>query len=108
MIKEDFLQFLWNNKRINLRKLLTSEGTPFQILDFGYLNEDSGPDFFNAKIILDKFTWVGNIEIHVLSSDWIKHGHQNDSAYDNVILHVVLEEDVIIYPGKETEYPALN
>lgn len=86
----------------------TSDGKAIQILDFGYLNEDAGPDFFNAKIILDRFIWVGNIEIHIKASDWIRHKHQNDKAYDNVILHVVLEEDEDIFNREGNKIPCLE
>ncbi|HEX6848704.1 MAG TPA: DUF2851 family protein, partial [Chitinophagaceae bacterium] len=40
-----------------------------------------------------KTTWAGNVELHLLSSDWIKHHHHIDKNYGNVILHVVWEDD---------------
>jgi hypothetical protein len=91
-IKEDFLHYLWRIKKIPLA-LETTDGRAVEILEFGVYNLDSGPDFFNAKIKLEDTVWVGNIEMHVFTSDWKKHGHQCDKAYDNVILHVVYEDD---------------
>ncbi len=92
-MQEAFLQYLWNYKLLNTSDLYTTEGESLEIIDFGLLNQHSGPDFFNGKIKVGNTTWVGNIEIHVKSSDWYRHNHQEDRAYDNVILHVVYEDD---------------
>ncbi len=74
-----------------------NDGREFKILDFGQYNPvESGPDFSNAKIIIDGILWCGNVEIHVKSSDWFKHNHHKDSAYDNVILHVVLDSNRVV------------
>ncbi len=43
---------------------------------------------------MDDIIWAGNVEIHVRSSDWYAHGHHQDPAYCNVILHVVLFNDI--------------
>lgn len=59
------------------------------MLDPGLHNRNSGPDFFNAKVKIDGQLWVGNVEIHDKASDWFLHGHERDSHYDNVVLHVV-------------------
>lgn len=71
------------------RKLTDSDGREIEVIDPGRLNTDSGPDFFNSKIKADGTEWAGNIEIHVKASDWFRHGHQKDPAYDSIILHVV-------------------
>lgn len=91
-MKEDFLHYLWKYCLYN-KKLVLADGRPVDIISGGVHNNDSGPDFFNAKIKIDDTIWAGNIEIHVLASDWVKHKHQNDRAYDNVILHVVAKND---------------
>ncbi|MGB4959749.1 MAG: DUF2851 family protein [Saprospiraceae bacterium] len=92
-IKEDFLYYLWRTKRIGSQSWTTTDGREVEIVDFGTLNEDAGPDFFNAKVLIDGTVWAGNVEMHVFSSDWKQHQHHHNSAYDNVILHVVYEDD---------------
>ena len=108
MIKEDFLHYLWKLKKFDLSNLMTSNGHDINIINFGTYNTDSGPDFFNAKVKIDDTLWVGNIEIHVHSSDWIKHNHQFDKAYNNVILHVVYEDDISIRTQSNIKIPTLE
>ncbi len=91
-IKEDFIHFVWRTKRVPV-VLETIDGRKVTIIDFGTYNLQSGPDFFNAKIEIDGTLWAGNVEMHVFTKDWMKHKHQYDRAYDNVILHVVYEHD---------------
>lgn len=90
---EDLLHYVWKLQYYNFSDLLTTDEEPIQILHPGYHNYDSGPDFSEGKIKLNDIEWNGNIEIHIKSSDWVKHNHEIDPAYDNVILHVVYEED---------------
>jgi len=91
-MKEEFLYYIWENKLLSL-DLRTKAGEPVTIVHQGYRNSDSGPDFSEAKIKIGETLWVGSVEIHVRTSDWKRHGHQNDSAYGNVILHVVYDDD---------------
>lgn len=93
---EEFLQHIWQNKLFNAHKLQTTAGDYLEIIDQGRKNSDSGPDFFNAKIKINETIWAGNIEIHKKASDWQKHDHTKDKAYDNVILHVVETADTAI------------
>lgn len=90
---EELLQFAWQYKVLKPKPLITRSGKTVEIIKQGELNRDSGADFFNARIKLDELTLAGNIEIHVNSSDWLKHNHQNDKSYDNIILHVVYNDD---------------
>lgn len=92
-MREDLLQFIWQQKLLLKFPLQTTQGKPLNIIKTGRLNRDSGPDFFEARIDIDNTLWVGNVEIHVNSSDWLKHQHQHDKAYNNVILHVVFNDD---------------
>lgn len=93
MFNEDFLHYIWKFKRFNTLNLKTTCGKSIQIIKSGVHNKDSGPDFFNANVKIDQTIWVGNVEIHVNSSDWDKHKHSLDKAYQNVILHVVYNHD---------------
>lgn len=74
----------------------TVDGQSVSVLDPGRLNTNSGPDFFNAKISIDGRLWAGDVEIHVRASDWHRHHHDGDRAYDSVILHVVDRDDAVI------------
>ncbi len=91
-IFEDLLSFVWQYRKLPL-ELTTTDGQKIEILHPGQINTDSGPDFFGAKIKIDDTVWAGNVEMHVKTSHWLQHGHQNDKAYDSVILHVVYEHD---------------
>lgn len=95
-LNEDILQFIWQHKLLKPIQLVTKNGIPIEIIKPGELNVDAGADFFNAKIKLNNVTLAGNIEVHVNSSDWLKHNHQNNTTYDNIILHVVYRADKII------------
>ena len=94
---EQLLHYVWKHKIFPLKELTTTTGQQLEIIDTGLANRNAGPDFFNAKIKLDGVLWVGNIEIHQSSSDWFKHGHHQDTAYDNVILHVASNIDSEVY-----------
>ncbi|MEI6435094.1 MAG: DUF2851 family protein, partial [Bacteroidota bacterium] len=91
-MNETFLSYLWKYRRLNT-DLVTASGEPLVVLHPGEQNSDGGPDFFNARLKIGNTTWAGNVEIHLRSSDWYKHGHQDDLAYRNAILHVVFEDD---------------
>lgn len=85
-----------------LKALLTTEGEELEIIDPGLANQNQGPDFFNAKVRIGDTVWAGNVEIHLRSSDWFRHGHESDKAYDNIVLHVagVVDCDVTTASGK--------
>ena len=96
---EDLLHFVWRTQAFDFRTLQTTDGCVVEILDFGHLNDHAGPDFLAARIKIDGIHWVGNVEMHLSASDWNRHLHSQDPAYESVILHIVLEEDVAIYIG---------
>lgn len=108
VIKEDLLHYVWRTKQIDLSDLLTTTGKKVEIIDWGTHNHDSGPDFFNGRIKIDGTLWVGNIEMHIFAGDWEKHSHDSDPAYDNVILHVVYEEDSPIFNHENTRIPCIE
>ncbi|MFC4738900.1 DUF2851 family protein [Flavobacterium ponti] len=107
-MKEDFLHHIWLNKRFDFSNLKTSDNQILQIVDFGRYLQMAGPDIFNAQLIIDNQKWAGNVEIHVKSSDWYLHNHENDTNYDNVILHVVWEHDAEVYRKDNSEIPVLE
>jgi hypothetical protein len=91
---EELLQFIWKHKLLKPIPFISRSGTEISVIKYGELNPDSGPDFFNAQIKVNGLVLAGNIEIHIKTSDWLKHNHQNDKNYDNIILHAVYEHDV--------------
>lgn len=93
MSEETLLHYVWKHKLYVSDAFQTTDGTPLEIIDTGIYNSDAGPDFFNTKIKLGNQLWVGNIEIHTRSSDWYKHRHHTNKAYNSVILHVVASAD---------------
>ncbi len=107
-MREDFLHYLWRTKRFHLDNLRSTEGEILQISNFGKHNHHAGPDFLEAKIRIGDTLWAGNVEIHLNASEWIAHKHQRDRAYDNVILHVVLEEDQPIFRNSGERIPCLE
>jgi hypothetical protein len=92
--KEDFLSFIWQFRLFRSNQLSSTCGDRIEVIETGFANRNAGPDFSNAKIKIGSTLWVGNVEIHLRSSDWRMHGHTVNTAYDNVILHVVYEEDL--------------
>jgi hypothetical protein len=105
---EDYLHYIWKFKLINTHQLKTATGESVELLNFGTHNLNSGPDFFNAKVKIGDTTWAGNIEIHINSSDWAKHKHQFDKAYNNVVLHVVYQHDKEVFTQKEFQLPVIE
>lgn len=105
---EDFLYYIWKYKLAG-RNFITTSGEALTVVDPGFHNSDSGPDFFNARIKMKETIWAGNIEIHIKASDWYKHKHHRDDAYNNVILHVVYEEDrTVRRNGSHESIPAVE
>jgi len=93
LFTEDLLHYIWKFRLFDRANLRTTTGETIEVLSAGLHNTDSGPDFTNARIKIGDTTWAGNVELHLSSSDWKKHNHTTDNAYDNVILHVVYRED---------------
>ena len=98
-MNEEFLSFLWRHRLYNPDKL-SLDGENVEVIHPGELNRDSGPDFFNTKLKVGGTIWAGNVEIHLRASDWNKHGHDKNAAFDNVILHITAENDHPVYTSK--------
>lgn len=107
---EAYLQFVWHKMRLPVPELCLTDGTPVIVKSPGEHNElRSGPDFFHGIVEFDQITFHGPIEIHVNASDWYKHGHHEDRAYDPVILHVVLNNDEsVVQNGRKLPTLELN
>ncbi len=90
---ESFLYFIWQYQYFNKSSLTTTDGEAIQVLHTGFRNYDAGPDFTHARLLVNGVEWVGTVEMHGRTSDWLSHRHQYDRAYDNVILHVVWQDD---------------
>ena len=74
----------------------------------GTKNDHAGPDFSQARVKIGSFEWIGNVEMHVLSSNWMDHHHDADPAYDNVILHVVWNHNHEVKRRDGTVIPTLE
>ncbi len=107
-MQEDFLHYVWEHKKFTTPSLQTTSGDIITVVKVGQHNHNSGPDFFNSQLGISGQLWAGNVEIHVKSSDWYVHNHENDSAYDNVILHVVYEHDTEIFRKDNSVIPTLE
>lgn len=105
--QEDLLHYVWKLNYYRNNQLFTTEGEKVTVLHPGYHNFDAGPDFSSGKIKLGDTIWHGNIELHLRASDWIRHAHYKDEAYDNVILHVVYEADETILREDGSKIPCL-
>jgi len=106
-VSEYFLHYLWQCQYYNKLNLVTSEGDPLHIIFPGHHNVHAGPDFTSAQILIGNMKWVGSVEIHVRASEWYEHQHHHDAAYDNVVLHVVWQNDKPVYRADGTRIPTL-
>lgn len=99
---EQLLHYCWKHKLLPLHELTTTDGKAVEVVHPGIHNTHAGPDFFNAKVRIDGTLWVGNVEIHDKAGDWYAHGHHQDTAYDNVVLHVcsVIDREVTRSDGQ--------
>lgn len=105
---EELLHYTWRHKLLPLHGLTTTDGRQLEIIDPGLHNRNAGPDFFNAKVRIDGTLWVGNVELHVKSSDWFVHRHERDVAYNNVVLHVATVIDTEVQTENGSRPPQLQ
>jgi hypothetical protein len=107
-MQEAFLHYLWQYQYFDKSDLRTVGGETLQVLHPGFLNRNAGPDFSNARIRIGDMSWVGTVEVHIRSSDWIAHRHSLDDSYESVILHVVWEDDKPVIHDDGTVLPAIE
>ncbi|MDB5288625.1 MAG: hypothetical protein JWR05_3574 [Mucilaginibacter sp.] len=108
LFTEDFLHYVWKFRLFDRINLQTTQGEELEIYSTGLHNTHAGPDFQNARIRIGETTWAGNAELHLSSSDWQRHGHTADNAYDNVILHVVYRDDEPLFRTDGRRVPTLE
>lgn len=106
-MKEDFLHYVWKYKVFSLKNLQTTEKETIEVVNAGFSNTNSGPDFLHAKLKIANQLWAGNVEIHLKTSDWYAHHHEKDANYDAVILHVVWEDDATVFMKNNKPLPTL-
>jgi len=107
-MKEDFLHYVWQHRHFDFLKAKTTDGQAISVIFPGYHNHDAGPDFLQAVVTIDDVRWVGSVEIHCRSSDWLRHHHQYDDKYKSVVLHVVYEHDMEIQLCDNESVPTLE
>ncbi len=107
-MKEELLHYLWQTKSFDLADLETTEGETVSLIKFGTHNVNAGPDFLNGQVKIGDTLWNGHIEIHTQASHWRNHRHHNDIAYNNVILHVVYENDSPILNANNQAIPTIE
>ena len=95
-LNEQLLQYIWQHQYFNPSELKTIGGEPVVVLHPGSWNFNQGPDFYHARLDMGGTVWAGTVELHMRTSDWLRHGHEGDPGYDAVVLHVVWEHDVIV------------
>jgi hypothetical protein len=105
---EEFLMFLWKHRLYSPESLFLSDGIPIEVIHPGEHNRDAGPDFFNTRIKIGNTIWAGNAEVHVRSSDWLKHGHNANESFQNVILHIVSENDARVTDAAGKPVPVIT
>ena len=104
---EQLLHYVWKHRLFPLGSLRTTDGREVEVIDVGLHNHHAGPDFFNAKVKIDGMLWAGNVEIHDKASDWYAHHHETDTAYNNVVLHVVGMNDGLVFNARGDRLPTL-
>lgn len=107
-MSESFIHYLWQFQYFNAENLLTTAGETITIIKTGMPNTHAGPDFQQAQIKIGEVVWVGHVEIHIQSSGWEEHHHEKDQAYDNVILHVVWNDNKPVLRSDGSVMPTLE
>lgn len=105
---EAYLHYIWQHRLFEAHQLCTTSGEPIKLINGGFYNHNAGPDFLEARLKIGDKEWAGHVEIHVAASDWLQHNHQQDPAYDNVILHVVYDADKPVKNASGFAIPTLQ
>jgi hypothetical protein len=89
VLPERLLSKLWRAKAGAV--LRTTDGRRVRVVYPGRPAPGHGPDFRDAVLEIDGAPVRGPVELHRVPADWLAHGHQDDPAYDDVVLHVVAQ-----------------
>ncbi|MFM8912377.1 MAG: DUF2851 family protein, partial [Flammeovirgaceae bacterium] len=108
VMHEAFIHYVWQFQYIDKSALTTTAGERVVVIKTGNYNTNQGPDFSNAKVKIGDIEWAGHVEIHICSSDWNRHAHAQDLAYNNVVLHVVWKHDLDIKRADGSSIPTLE
>ncbi len=108
MMSEDFLHYIWQHRLFLPEGNRTTEGELVEPVDPGVPNIHAGPDFTDARVRIGDTLWAGCVEIHLRSSDWERHGHHNDPAYNNVVLHAVYGHDADTFNARRQKVPIME
>ena len=91
--REIALSAVWQAQALS-GTLRTREGRTVEVISRGTWTHGFGPDFRDAMISLDgRELRSGSVEIHLTTRGWKDHGHTGDPSYNDVMLHVVLDDD---------------
>ena len=107
-MNEELFQLIWLHGLFDMDQLYTTSGLPISIVNRGYHNHDAGPDFLNARILIDGTLWYGQVELHTHAIQWQQHQHHTDKAYNSCILHVVLDNGFECMRQDGTPVPCLS
>lgn len=111
-VSEDFVQYVWKFGLFDKSNLELTDGSKVQLVKPGLQNDAGGPDFINAKLYINETLWAGTVEIHLTNNDWKAHKHQENEAYNNLILHVVYDdenlEDIELNNGRKVPTLAIG
>ncbi|MCL4535855.1 MAG: DUF2851 family protein [Bacteroidetes bacterium] len=93
MPHEHYLCLRWSQRRYGAASLQTTGGQPLGVVYPGRWCRTPGPDFRDAVLVINDEICHGDVEVHNCASAWRGHGHHLQSAYNRVVLQVVLEMD---------------
>lgn len=93
-IKEELVRCIWYGQHYKNNSLFTEDGLRLEIISPGGWNVEDGPDFYHSEILFSNCgIKKGDVEVHVYSTDWDRHGHNLQEAYNKVCLHVAMWND---------------
>ncbi len=76
-----------------------TNGEMIQIVAAGLTNVHAGPDFQDMAVLCNGVVYIGDGEFHRRASEWSEHNHTSNERYQNLLLHVVIENNTNICIG---------